>query len=91
MSGHKNNFYTLKEVERCLEASKELQDGEEIYYFIGALRYIYDENKQLKYQLQQKEKILKEVRKYVDKNGLFSVDTYNFCNGMLKILDKENK
>ena len=37
------------------------------------------------------ENIIKEVRKYIDKNGLFSVDTYNFCNGMLKILDKENK
>ena len=37
--------------------------------------------------------IIKEVRKYIDKNGLFSVDTYNFANGILKIIDKveENK
>lgn len=63
MSEHNKNFYSLKEVERCLEASKEFQDGEEIYYFIGALRYVYDENKQLKSQLQQKENIIKELKK----------------------------
>ena len=65
MSEHNKNFYSLKEVERCLEASKEFQDGEEIYYFIGVLRYVYDENKQLKSQLQQKENTIKEVREYI--------------------------
>ena len=47
MKEHNKNFYSLEEVERCLEVSKDFQDGEEIYYFIGALRYVYDENKRL--------------------------------------------
>lgn len=84
MSEHNKNFYLLEEVERCLEATKDFQDGEEIYYFIGALRYVYDENKQLKSQLQQKENIIKEVREYINKNGIIDLNGYD----LLEILDK---
>lgn len=79
MSEHNLNFYSLKEVERCLEASKEFQDGEEIYYFIGTLRYLYDENKELKSQLQQKENIIKEAKEIL--NNKRSILTTQFLNG----------
>ena len=89
MSKHNKNFYSLEEVERCLEVSKDFQDGEEIYYFIGALRYVYDENKQLKSQLQQEENIIKEVREYAntDKNCI-PKHIKDYINNLL---DKENK
>lgn len=92
MSEHNKNFYSLEEVERCLEASKEFQDGEEIYYFIGALRYVYNENKQLKFQLQQKENIMKEIREHIVKNidntGWLEIGS-NDVKELLKMLDKE--
>ena len=58
---------------------KKLEDKEEV-------EMIYRDN-----DIRYLKSIIKEVRKYIDKNGLFSVDTYNFANGILKILDKENK
>ena len=71
----------LKNVRKCCEITKEQS-------FVVFQRT--DILKLLDY-IQQKESIIKEVRKYIDKNGLFSVDTFNFCNGILEILDKENK
>ena len=89
MSEHNKNFYSLEEVERCLEASKDFQDGEEIYYFIGALRYVYDENKQLKSQLQQKENIIKEVREYIKNMKTWDIEQDYDKKKLLEILDKE--
>ena len=63
---------------------------------LGALRYIYDENKQLKSQLQQKENIIKEVREYIKENCIddeFEINlTFKERNikKVLEILDKEN-
>ncbi len=99
MSEYNKNFYSLEEVERCLEASKEFQDGEEIYYFIGALRYVYNENKQLKSQLQQKDNIIKEVKEYLykhsqynDGDGIHYIKEDEYCvDYLLDIIDKENK
>ena len=67
MSEHNKNFYSLEEVERCLESSKEFQDGEEIYYFIGALRYVYDENKRLNNIINELERLLNnQIENYKD-------------------------
>lgn len=40
-------FCSLEEVKRTLEATKDFEDGEEIYYFIGTLRYLLNEIKKL--------------------------------------------
>ncbi len=66
---------------------------------LGALRYIYDENKQLKSQLQQKENIIKEVREYIEnkefinyKKGLGNFERMlKHRQELLEILDKEDK
>lgn len=44
-NNHNTHFYSIQEVERCLKSTKEFEDGEQLFYFIGALRYVYDENK----------------------------------------------
>lgn len=47
-NNHNTHFYSIQEVERCLKSTEEFEDGEQLFYFIGALRYVYDENKKLK-------------------------------------------
>ena len=44
-NNHNTHFYSIQEVERCLKSTEEFEDGEQLFYFIGALRYVYDENK----------------------------------------------
>ena len=60
---------------------------------LGALRYIYDENKHLKSQLQQKENIIKEVREYIEEMNVWCIEFENYgveSKELLEILDKEN-
>lgn len=44
---HNANFYSLQNVEQTLDSLKDFQDGEELYYHIGSLRYLYDKNSNL--------------------------------------------
>lgn len=60
---------------------------------LGALRYIYDENKHLKSQLQKNENIIKEVREYIEEWQKFphtNGSTHKELKNLIDILDKEN-
>lgn len=44
MNNHNTHFYSKEEVERTLKSTEEFEDGEQLFYFIGTLRYLYDDN-----------------------------------------------
>lgn len=68
-NNHNTHFYSLEEVKRTLEATKEFEDGEQIYYFIGALRYLYDEfNKQ--------QRVLDKIKDYINNYDVFKEFTF---------------
>ena len=69
-NNHNTHFYSLEEAKRILETTKEFEDGEQIYYFIGALRYLYDEyNKQ--------KEVLNKIKEEL--TGDFNFEVY-ICN-----------
>lgn len=57
---HNTHFYSIQEVERCLKSTEEFEDGEQLYYFIGALRYVYDENKKKDKEIERLNNIINE-------------------------------
>ena len=64
---HNTHFYSLEETKRILETTKEFEDGEQIYYFIGVLRYLYDE-------LNKQKEVLDKIKEYIKKNANANVD-----------------
>ena len=42
MKEHNKNFYSLEELKRTIDCYDGYLDNEEVYYFIGALRFAYD-------------------------------------------------
>lgn len=59
-NSHNTHFYSIQEVERCLKSTEEFEDGEQLYYFIGALRYVYDENKKKDKEIERLNNIINE-------------------------------
>ena len=47
MNEHNKTYYSLEELKRARDCYEDYQDGEEVYYFVGALRYAYDEIERL--------------------------------------------
>lgn len=62
-------FNSLEEVERTLESTKDFSDNEQVYIFIGALRFIYNENQKLKESEKNTYETSQEMLKeYVEEN-----------------------
>lgn len=66
-NNHNTHFYSIQEVERCLKSTEEFEDGEQLFYFIGALRYVYDENKKKDKEIERLNNIINELEKYMIK------------------------
>ena len=47
MKEHNKTYYSLEELKRVRDCYEGYQDGEEVYYFVGTLRYACDEIKRL--------------------------------------------
>lgn len=77
-------FRSLKEVERTLESTKNFVDNEQVYIFIGPLRYLYNENKQLKEVINEARAKLKHIIDYLEKQDMF----HNYESELLDILTK---
>lgn len=95
MSEHNKNFYSLEELKRAKECYEDYQDGEEVYYFVGALRYACDEIERLNNDIKElfrensnKEKVIiaqdntiKEVREiFKDYGGKEDIVGYTMYN-----------
>lgn len=63
-NNHNTHFYSIQEVERCLKSTEEFEDGEQLFYFIGALRYVYDENKKKDKQIERLNNTIHEIEEY---------------------------
>lgn len=59
-NNHNTHFYSIQEVERCLKSTEDFEDGEQLFYFIGALRYVYDENKKKDKEIERLNNIINE-------------------------------
>ena len=59
MKEHNENFYSLEELKRERDCYEGYKDGEEVFYFVGALRYACDEIE----RLNKKSEILEENNK----------------------------
>ena len=87
MKEHNETYYSLEELKRARDCYEGYQDGEEVYYFVGALRYACDEIERLN-------NIIKEVREYIEKasDNEYSYGDYEIHyevkKELLEILDK---
>ena len=76
---------------------KEKQLNKQIFDCTLTIAQKDDEIRELKDQLQQKENIKKEIREYIKNNSYFKDNVVktmifkDYSNGILEILDKENK
>lgn len=52
MKEHNKTYYSLEELKRARDCYEGYQDGEEVYYFVGALRYACDEIERLNTNLE---------------------------------------
>lgn len=88
MSEITKEFNSLEEVERTLETTKEFLDNEQVYIFIGALRFIYKENQQLKSQLQQRDEVIDKIRNKIEwlKENVF-MEERNLTSDFEEILE----
>jgi len=62
-NNHNTHFYSIQEVERCLKSTEDFEDGEQLFYFIGALRYVYDENKKKDKEIERLNNIINDLEK----------------------------
>lgn len=78
------NFYSLEELKRVRDCYEGYQDGEEVFYFVSALRYACDEIERLNSIIKEQDKELELERK---SRQLLTDDLANVCKISLK---KEN-
>ena len=67
MIEHNKNFYSLEELKRTKDSLEGYLDNEEVYYFVGAIRYACDEIERLN-------NIITELEKYIDEDDWTSVN-----------------
>lgn len=105
MKEHNKNFYSLEELKRTRDNLEGYLDNEEVYYFVGAIRYACDEIERLNNKVEElmtlytterevKEdykSIIKEVREYIGSKEHYEDDFDTEIEKVYKILDKENK
>lgn len=68
-NSHNTHFYSIQEVERCLKSTEEFEDGEQLFYFIGALRYVYDENKKKDKEIERLNNIINQFEEWLNDLG----------------------
>ena len=68
-NNHNTHFYSIQEVERCLKSTEEFEDGEQLFYFIGALRYVYDENKKKDKEIERLNNIINQFEEWLNDLG----------------------
>jgi len=62
MKEYNENFYSLEELKRARDCYDGYQDGEEVFYFVGALRYACDEIDRLKNNWEELKQIIKNYK-----------------------------
>ena len=70
MKEHNKNFYSLEELKRTRDSLEGYLDNEEVYYFVGTLRYACDEIERLK-------NIINELEKWLDKKEKLTFNSWN--------------
>ncbi len=70
MKEHNKTYYSLEELKRARDCYEGYQDGEEVYYFVGALRYACDEIERLK-------NILIEIKEIINNKYWFNWEFEN--------------
>ena len=71
MIEHNKNFYSLEELKRTRDSLEGFSDNEEVYYFVGAIRYACDEIERLN-------NIINELHKLIEQDwGYYGSFVYN--------------
>lgn len=70
MIEHNKNFYSLEELKRTRDNLEGYLDNEEVYYFVGAIRYACDEIERLN-------NIINELEKWLDKKEKLTFNSWN--------------
>jgi len=92
MSEHDKNFYSLEELQRTRDNLEGYLDGEEVYYFVGTIRYACDEIERLN-------NIINKAIEYIEHEWFkrcqlgITDRTFYECdmNNLLEILKGEDK
>ena len=74
MKEHNKNFYSLEELKRARDCYEGYQDGEEVFYFVGALRYACEEIERLNNIINEFDKLIEQYSKndyYYKYNGKY--------------------
>ena len=97
MKEHNKIYYSLEELKRARDCYEGYQDGEEVYYFVGALRYACDEIERLNKENKELEKVCARKSRYIDKKDLeitelkIRIEKLEKENNLLKQLVGNNK
>jgi chaperonin cofactor prefoldin len=60
---HNKNFYSLEELKRTRDSLEGYLDNEEVYYFVGVIRYACDEIERLNNIINELEKDIEKEKK----------------------------
>ena len=71
MIEHNKNFYSLEELKRTRDSLEGYLDNEEVYYFVGAIRYACDEIERLNNKLKDIKSQLDYLETYSSKEDVF--------------------
>ena len=91
MNNHNTHFYSKEEVERTLNSTEEFEDGEQLFYFIGTLRFLYDENNEKDKEIERLNNIIDELEKWlkiVENITVMNEVELAYCNAYGNCLDK---
>lgn len=83
---HNKNFYSLEELKRTIDCYEDYQDGEEVYYFVGALRYACDEIERLNNIINELENYLNEQVDYMTHHSIERMVAFDCCRHKLQEL-----
>jgi len=64
---HNKNFYSLEELKRTRDSLEGYLDNEEVYYFVGAIRYACDEIERLNKIIEIKNNIINKLEEFIEK------------------------
>ena len=67
MIEHNKNFYSLEELKRTRDSLEGYLDNEEVYYFVGAIRYACDEIERLNKIIEIKNNIINKLEEFIEK------------------------
>ena len=87
MIEHNKNFYSLEELKRTKDSLEGYLDNEEVYYFVGAIRYACDEIERLIISLQAQEELTMKEHIKVEKLNNIINELENWLKERLEKLD----